>query len=427
MPYTKKSLGRSQIEFCITVTPDACRKHLEKAAERISMRVAVKGFRKGHAPYDLVKREVGDMAILEEALKSIIKESFYAAVTDEGLDTVGMPKVEIEKMAPGNDVVYKATVALLPVVHPADPASLSIAREVKPVEEKHIADTIDAIRGMHATEILKHGAAEGTDKLVIDMDMFIDAVPVEGGQAKNYQVYLSEPHYIPGFNEQVAGLKSGDEKTFSLDFPPTHYQKHLAGKKVDIKVKVQEVYERHLPELSDDLAKKLGQESAEILKQLIADNLRQEAEQKADRQFEMNMLDAMIAGSTFEEIPDVIIDAERQKMMYELKRDLDKHGISLESYLADLKKKEQDIFNEFKAEAEKRAKAALLSRQISKDNGLSATDDEVKQEIAGMKEMYKNDKDYLERLDLPEVKDTVATMIQNKKVLAWMKERVSKK
>lgn len=424
MPHSKKLMEKSQTEFTITVPAADCALHLAKAATRISDRASIKGFRKGHAPYEIVKKEVGEMNILQEALEDIIKESFYLAITAEKLETVGMPKVEIEKLAPGNDIVYKATVALMPQIKLPDISKIKVEKKVKPTEPKIVDDTIDAIRGMHAAEILKNASAGPMDKVILDLNMSVDNVPIEGGQAKKYQVYLSEQHYIPGFNEQIIGLKKDEEKTFTLELPKTHYQKSIAGKKVDFQIKVHDVYERQLPELSDDLAKKLGQDSVAKLRELVENNLREEAEQKADRQFDIELLDEVIKNTEFEVIPDVIIDAERQKMMYELKRDLDRHGISIEQYLADLKKKEEDVYNDFKDQAEKRAKAALVSRQIAKEHSIAATEEEINADIAMMKDAYKDNKEYMENLERPEVRDSVASMIQNRKVMLWLKAKV---
>ncbi|EKD67380.1 MAG: Trigger factor [uncultured bacterium] len=424
MPYTKKDLKDSQVEFTITVAPADYQESLQKAAVRLSERANIKGFRKGKAPYDVLKKEIGEMAIMQEALEDIVKKTFFDAVKTEKLETIGMPQVSIEKVAPGNDIVYKATVALMPSVKLPDIKKIKVTKGETKIDEKKIDETLEALRGMHATEILKEGKAEGTDKLVLDMDMIIDNVPVDGGQAKNHQVYLSENHYIPGFNKEVEGLKTGDKKEFSLDFPKDHYQKHLAGKKVDFKVTVKEVYERQLPELSDDMAKSLGQESIAALTELIHNNMLQEATQKVEQKAEIEILDAIIEKATFAPIPQVLIDAERQKMFYELQRDLEKNNIEISQYLADIKKTEEEIYNDFKVQAEKRAKAALVSRQVAMDQSIVISDEEIDAEITILEEMYKTKKEYLDNLKKPEVRDTIATSMQNRKVMEWLKEQV---
>ena len=426
MSHSLKKLEKSEIELTLTVAPADYEKHLQKAAQRLSERTTIKGFRKGKVPFDVVKKEVGEMAILQEALEDVIRETFYNAVTNEKLETIGMPKIDIEKIAPGNDIIYKATVGLMPKVELANLSKIEVKKETKKVDDVKITETLDAIRGINAVETPKDGPAVGTDKLVIDMDMKLDNVPIEGGQAKDYQVYLSEDHYVRGFNKEVEGLKKGEEKEFTLDFPDTHYQKMLAGKKVQFKIKVKEVLERHLPELTDEMAKKLGQDTVEKLKETIIKNLEAEAEQKAEQKTEIEMLEKIVADSKFEPIPTVIIDSERQKMFYELKSNLERHGVEIDQYLADIKKTEKELYEEFKTQAEKRAKAALVSRQVAIEQNLKVSEEELNQEIGNMREIYKNEKETLERLNDAGVRESIATAIQNKKVVKWLKEKIVK-
>lgn len=426
MSHTLKKLDNSEIELTITVIPADYEKHLQKAAQRLSERKAIKGFRKGKVPYDIIKKELGDMSILQESLEDIIRESFYAAVMEEKLETIGMPKIDIEKIAPDNDVIYKATVGLMPKVKLADLKKIEVKKEIKKIDETKIKETLDALRGINAVEVPKESGAVGTDKLVIDMDMSLDNVPVDGGQAKDYQVYLSEDHYVPGFNKEVEGLKKGEEKEFTLNFPDTHYQKMLAGKTVQFKVKVKEVFERTLPELTDDMAKSLGQDTVEKLKETIRQNLEAEQTQKAEQKLEIEMLEKIVEGSKFDPIPTVIIDSERQKMFYELKANLEKHGVEISQYLADIKKTEKEMYEEFKAQAEKRAKAALVSRQIASEQELKITPEELAEEIKNMTEAYKNEPETLERLKDAGVRESIATAMQNKKVINWLKEKIVK-
>jgi len=425
MSHTIKNIPNSEIEITITVTPKTYQPHLEAAAKRISTRMAVKGFRKGNVPYDMMKKEVGEMALLQEALQSIVQATYVEAIQKEDLEIVGTPQIDLVKNAPGNDIVYKATVALLPKVTLADASKLTVKRKDITIEDAKVSETIEALRGMHAQEIVKEGPATGTDKLVIDMDMTVDKVAVEGGQAKDYQVYLSEDHYIPGFNKEVEGLKKGDTKKFSLEFPKTHYQKHLAGKTADFAVTVKEVFTRELPELNDEFAKKLGQKDLKALTDIITSNLENEAKQKTNQQYEIDILDAMIEKTTFEDIPEVLINSERQKMFYELQRDLERNGVSVEQYMQDIKQTQEELYEGFRNQALKRAKAALISRQVALEKEIHVTDEEVDNEIELMKQAYEHNKEAQDNLKKPEVRDSIATVLQNKKVVAWLKEQVA--
>lgn len=427
MKHTVKTLPQSQIEISVTITPAEYENHMEKAATRISERTAVKGFRKGKVPYDTIKKEFGEMNILNEALESIVQEAFYKAVKAEGIETIGMPQITVDKMAPANDVEFKAIVALLPKVTLPKLETIKVAKQLKEIKDEHIHDVLKNLTKMQSKEVIKHDVASEADMIEIDMNLKKEGVPIEGGQAKGYKVYLSEKdHHIEGFNDQLLGLKAGEEKTFKLPFPKNYHNLMLAGNVGEFEVKVKGVYSQEFPELDDVFAKSLGQENLEKLKERIRENLELEAGQKADKQAEIEIFDTIIKSAKFDEIPEVLIDAERRKMFYELKQDLDRNGIEIEKYLADIKKTEKEIFEDFKEQATKRAKASLVSRQVAKEHEIKVGDEEVEKELEMLRETYKNDQQALENLRREEVKDTIRTIEQNKKVVAWLKERVLK-
>jgi trigger factor len=398
---------------------------MEAAATRISERAAIKGFRAGKAPYEMVKQQVGEIRIIEEAMQTIVEKNFFAAAKETKLDTVGMPQITITKIAPGNDVVFTATVALLPKITLGDITTVQVKHQAKEIADADINGVLNDLKKMQTKEVLKEGAATKEDKLVINMEMFLDKVPVEGGQAPNHQVYLNEPHYIPGLAEQLVGLKKDDTKEFSLKFPKDHYQKHLAGKDVDFKIKVHEVFELQHPDINDDFAKSLGQESLATLKDIIKTNLANEAKQKDEQKIEIEILDQMIANSQISEIPDVLINAEKQKIFNELKYSLANQGIEMEKYLKDLKKTEEEIFTDFSEQAMRRVKAALISRQIALDNNIRTEKADLEEEIKQIKAAYPDNKNVEENLKKQEVLDTLSLTIQNRKVMAWLKEKIS--
>ncbi len=426
MSYTLKKTDKSTAELTITVAPADYKKNMEVAAVRLSERAAIKGFRPGKAPYDLVKQEMGEIRILEEAMQSIVESNFFKAVSEEKLDTIGMPQISLQKFAPGNELVFTASVALLPKVTVPDLTTINVEGKPVTVSKEQIDETMENLRKMQGKEVIKAGSATKDDKVVVNMDMFIDKVPMEGGQAPNHQVYLSEPHYIPGFAEELVGLKKDDTKEFTLKFPKEHYQKHFAGKDVDFKVKVNEVYELSYPELNDEFAKALGQQSLEKMVELLTTNLTREGQRKEDERFEIALLEQLIEKSSFEVIPDVLIDAEKNKMFYELKHNLEEQGIPVEKYLADMKKTEAEILADFTAQADKRAKAALISRQIALQNNIKIEPDEMNKELDAIRAAYPNNPQVEENLKRQEVIQTIATTLQNKKVMQWVKEQVKK-
>ena len=244
---------------------------------------------------------------------------------------------------------------------------------------------------------------------------------------KGHQVYLSEAHYIPGFAEQLVGLKKDEEKEFPLRFPKDHYQKHLADKMVDMKVKVKDVFELQSPEINDNFAKALGQKDLATLKKLLSENLLKEAEHKEDQRLEIALLDAVIASSEFSELPRILVDSEKHRMFHELRHNLEQQGIAMDQYLKDLKKTEEQIYQDFEDGATKRANAALVSRKIAKENNLTVDQKDIDEEVAKIKAAYAGDTKIEEALKRPDVLDTVAVTIQNRKVVAWLRDKILKK
>lgn len=427
MKYELKKLEKSQVELTITVEPTDYKKDLANAALRISERANIKGFRPGKAPYETIKQQMGEIKIFEEAMQSIVEKNFFDATKKEALDTVGMPQITIIKVAPGNDFVFKATVALLPKIKLGNLASVKIKHQAKEVTDKDIDGVLNDLQKMQTKEILKSAAADKTDKVIINMEMFINKVPVEGGQAPNHQVYLNEDHYIPGLAEQLVGLKRDDSKEFSLKFPKEHYQKHLAGKDVDFKVKVNDVFELQHPPIDEAFAKSLGQENVEKLKSILKENLIADAKHKDDQKIEIEILDSLIASSEFGDVPEVLINAEKNKIFHELKNSLANQGIEMEKYLKDIKKTEEEIYKDFTEQALRRVKAALVSRQVALENKIEAEKKDVDAEVKMIKAAYPDNKNVEENLKKPEALETLALTIQNRKVLQFLKEKILSK
>ena len=424
MQQTLKNLPKSQAEIVITVTPDEYMKDMEAAAARLSERAAIHGFRPGKAPYDIVKQQLGEIKILEEAMQTIVEKNFFAAVTEEKLQTIGMPEITLEKMAPGNDFVFKAVVALLPTVKLPNLSTIKVEKKPVSVGDKEVGAVLEDLKKMQGKEVAKEGAATKDDKVVVSMNMSIDKVPVEGGQAPNHQVYLNEQHYIPGFAEQLVGLKKSDKKQFTLKFPTEHYQKHLAGKDVDFDIEVKDVFALEFPALGDEFAKKLGQKDLGALKKILEQNLHHEAEHKEEQRVEGEILEKIIAASEFWDIPELLIRSEKQKMFNELKHDLEQNGVDFEKYLKDIKKTEEEIYQDFTDRGTTRVKAALISRQVALDNDIKVDEKEIEDEAAMIRLTYQGDPKVEEALKRPEVRDTLAMTVQNRKVISFLKEKI---
>lgn len=417
-----KNLPKSQAELIITVDTEECKPLIEKAAQRMSEQSKIEGFRPGKAPYDIVKARFGEHAILEEAAEDIVKKNFFAAVKENKLETIGQPKIEIVKMAASNPFEFKATVAIVPEIKLGAYKNLGVKKQKTEITDEKAEAVLSDLAKMRSKEILTDKAATAKDKVLVDMEMTKDSVAIEGGDTKNMTVYLAEKHYIPGFNEELVGVKKGDEKTFSLNFPESHYQKHLAGAKVDFKVKVKDVYEIQPPEINDEFAKTAGQKSLADLRALIKKNLEAEAAMKDEEKFEIEVLAKIVETCKFSDIPEVLINEETHRMVHELEHNVEAQGMNFEDYLKSVKKGEKELMLEFVPEAIKRIKIALVVREVGKVENIKADDKEVMEEIAKLMNAYKDNADAQRQISQPDYADYIRTRIENRKAVDLIKQ-----
>lgn len=421
-----KKLPKSQVEITVEMNQAEMEPHVKKAAEHISEHRDIKGFRRGHAPYEKVKQEVGEMAIYEAALERMVQTGYYQAIREKQLQAIGAPKVDVKKLAPGNSMAFTAVVGVLPEITLPDFTKISVEKKPKSIGDKEVEDTIESLRKMRGTEVSKETAAEKENKVVVDMDLLVDKVPVEGGQTKDHGIYLNEEYYVPGLPEQLVGLKKGDEKEFMLAFPKEHYQKHLAGKDVQFKVKVKDVMERQFPEVNEEFAKGLGQESLTKLKELLKENLQSEASRKEDERQEIEMLEGIIEKAKFGDIPDVLIDAEKRRIFADFKHRVESQGLSIDDYLKSIDKTPEQVAEGYKEQAEKRVKTTLALRQYALDANIEVTPEDMAAEIETMKEAYKDQPDVLRQLESEDTHESLKVIIRNRKAVKKLKEQIVK-
>ncbi len=426
MQITKNDLGKNQIELLIELTAEEVAPHLKTAANKLSQTSQIPGFRPGKAPYETIKNRFGEMAILQHALDDIISQSFFEAVTQEKLVTVGQPNINVEKIAPGNPLVYKAKVSLLPKITLGNWKELKVAKEEVKVETEDIDKTLKQLQELNASETPVDRPAQNNDKVELDFEALIDKVVIEGGKNYKYPVILGEQRMIPGFEEQIIGLKNGDTKEFELKFPEKYFQQNLAGKLTTFKVKVIQVYERSLPELNDELAKKLALDDLATLKKQIKENIEQDKTKKAQQKTENEAIKAIIAQTQVEDIPEVLIDNEIHKMIHELEGDLERQGLDMVGYLKSINKTHDDLHHDFETPALERIKAALILRQIALTEKIDIKAEEVEAEITKEEAMYKNYPEALANIRKPQYRDYLHNALVNQKVIKFIIETIVK-
>ncbi|MFA6594224.1 MAG: trigger factor [Candidatus Buchananbacteria bacterium] len=420
---------KSQVEIAVELSPAELLPYLTKAAEKIATDKPLEGFRPGKAPYDVVLKKYGEMAILSEAVDDIISKTYYQAIKDNNLTTIGQPQINLEKMAPENPFSYKATVAVLPQVKIGELAKIKLQRKPIAITDEQIQKVIEEIRKMRSREEKTDKAAEKGDLAKIDFDVFRDGVPIDQGSAKNYPLLLGEDKFIPGFEDRIVGLKAGEEKEFTLDFPEKYFEKSLAGKPAEFKIKVNEVAKIILPEANDELAKTVSGGKFTALEELkinIKENLLLEEQAKQDRRLEIELLEEAVKLSEFGELPEILVHEEIHRMLHELEDSLSRQGMDLGNYLQSLKKTEEEMEKEMEPQAIVRVKTAILSREIYQQNKFEVTPDEVDKEIEELLKNYPPNPDVKKQLESETYRDYLKNSLGNRKVMDYLKKLVIK-
>ncbi|MFH1207802.1 MAG: trigger factor [Patescibacteria group bacterium] len=424
MKTSVKYLPKSRVELIVELSPDEMKPYQEQAAKSLSYGTKIAGFRPGKAPYDLVEREVGAMKILQEAAEKAIERSFTEAIVEHKLVTVGPPQVALEKLAPGNLFSYKATVSVLPQVELTDYRKVKAnKREVK-VETKEIDETVTNLRKMYGKEKLVTRPARQGDKIEIDLDTYMDKVPIDGGTSKNHPVVIGEGHFIPGFEESVIDMATGQTKEFQLKFPKTYHRKDLAGQPVDFKVKVNSVFEIELPAVDDSFAKMLGQfEKLDDMRAQIEQSIHRDKSAKEQQRWELEIINYVITKSSFGELPAILMETELHKMMHELEHEVTGEGMKFEDYLQSIKKSKEELQAEFRPQAEKRIKTALVLREIATKEHIQVSDDELEKEINIHQKQYENKPEIAEQLKKPEYRDYLRNILRSQKVFEFLDKK----
>lgn len=425
---TRENIPKHAVKLTITVSADEMRPELERAAKRVSEQVQIPGFRPGHASYDAVKTQVGEMKILEGALEEIVRQTLVEATQSENIETVGSPSINVEKMAPGNELVYTAELALMPVVEKlADYVNLSVKAKEANVKDEDVQKTLAELQKTQRKEVREQGQTETTKdhKAVIDLTMKKNGVIVEGGTAKKYQVYLAEPHYIPGFVNELVGMKEQETKTFTLPFPKEHYQKHLAGANVDFEVTLSELYHLESPALDDTLASSLGEKSFEDLKALLRANMVEEKKHEEALRQEREMLSLIARESRFSEMPDLLVNQEVNKMMHELEQAIEEKGGKFDDYLQSIKKTLAQLKLEITPQAIERIKVTLIIRELGKQMELVVSGQEIDAALDELAAQYP-DKESKDRIYSAEYREYMEIAQRNKKVVEKLRETMVK-
>ena len=378
-------MPKSRVRLTIEISPEEMVQYDKRAYEKLAKGIEIKGFRLGNAPRALVIERVGQNRFMKEIFDLALPSSYSQALTQEKLTPVQPPKVIIQKFpsaAVGSDsgeniLIYQAEVDTMPDVEVGDYTKIKV-NKVKPekVKSEEIKKVLDNIQMQHAKFNDVARPAKAGDRVEIDFEGSINGVVQEKLSSKNYPLILGKKVMVPGFEDNLVGLVKGQEKEFEIKFPKEFRIKDIAGKKVKFKVKVNDVKEIEKPPLDDNLAKKFNQKTVENLKKEIEKSIAKDKEMIAKRKMENEIIDKLIS-ETKVEVPESLVEQELDRMVTNLKSQVERYRIPFDKYLERMKKSPEDLRKEWRQQAAKTVKVGLALRGVVEKEKIDPHDKEA--------------------------------------------------
>ncbi len=415
-----EKIENSKVVLTIEVGAEEFETAINKAYIKMRGKINVPGFRPGKTPRKIIEQHYGKEVFYEEAVNIVLPDAYEAAVKEQGLTTVGYPQVELENVGP-EGVTFKCTVAVYPEVKLGQYKGLEAPRAEVKVMAADVNARLKEMADRNSRLVSVDRAVKKGDIAVIDFEGFDNGVPFEGGKGENHELEIGSGSFVPGFEDQVIGMKAGEEKDIDITFPE-NYTPELAGKPVVFHVKVNEVKVKEVPELDDEFAKDVSE--FDTLKELKADlkkKITEERTTSAQHAFEDVLMDQVAEGIEAE-IPQEMIDLQAQSMVENLKRQLASQGISYEQYVQFAGGDESKILADAQEPALRQIRMDLAVEAIIKAEGIDATDEEIEAEMKKVADNYgmdvENVKKYLRTEDVKEqvVREKVIKLVADNAV-----------
>ena len=401
-----EKLEKSRAALTIEASAEEFEAAVNKAYLKMRGKINVPGFRVGKAPRKIIEKMYGEEVFYEEAVNIILPDAYEDAVKEQKLDVVGYPEVELESCTK-DGVVFKCTVAVYPEVKLGQYKGLEAPKAEVKVAAADVNARLKEMADRNSRLVSVERAVKKGDTADIDFEGFDNGVAFDGGKGENFDLEIGSGSFVPGFEEQLIGMKAGEEKDIDITFPE-NYTPELAGKPVVFHVKVNEVKVKEVPAIDDEFAKDVSE--FDTLKELKADikkKMTAERTEAAQRAFE-DVLMAKVAEGVEAEIPHEMVELQAERMMEQFKQQLAAQGIPFDQYLKMTGTTEADFRKQADGPAAEQVKMDLAVEAIIKAEGLEATDEDVENELKNVAEKYGMDLETVKKYLRPEdVKEQV--------------------
>lgn len=402
--FENTATNRGVVTF--TIGQDKIQPALDQAFNKVKKNLNAPGFRKGHMPRAVFNQKFGEEALYDDALNAILPAAYEAAIAELGLDVVAQPKIDVKSIEKGQDWTLTAEVVTKPEVKLGAYKDLEVSVEAsKEVTDEEVDAKLENERKNLAELVVKEGAAENGDTVVIDFVGSVDGVEFYGGKGENHSLELGSGQFIPGFEDQLVGAKAGDEVEVKVTFPEEYQAADLAGKAAVFVTKVNEVKAKEVPALDDELAKDLDDEveTLDELKAKYRKELEAAKEIAYDDAVEGAALDLAVENAEIVELPAEMVEDEVHRAMNEFMGNMQRQGISPEMYFQITGTTQEDLHKQYEADADKRVKTNLVIEAVAAAEGFDATEEEIQKEINDLAAEYNMEVSQVSALLSPEM------------------------
>ena len=415
----EKTKNANEVKLEITIEAEKFDEAIKKVYFKNAKYFNIPGFRKGKAPMHIVEKYYGKEIFYEDAFNDILPEQYELALKENNIEAVSRPNIDVTQIEKGQDLIFTAVVQTKPEIKLCEYKGIEIPKIEYNVSDKNIDEELERIQNKNARLVsVEDRAVEKGDIAVIDSEGFIDGVPFEGGKAEEHELEIGSNTFIPGFEDQVIGIKIDEEKDIKVKFPEEYFSKELAGKDAVFKVKVHEIKKKELPELDDEFAKDVSEfDTLKELKNSIKEKLEKEYDEKEKYEKQEAVIKAICDKSEID-IPSGMLEIEIENMLNDFKTRLSYQGLNLEKYLQIVGKTEDEINKEYEEPAKQAIRSRLIIEAITKKEKIEATADEINKKIDEMAENYGKESDKLKENE--NVRDYIKKEIESEKVIDFL-------
>ena len=390
MNVTTEKIENHKVVLTIEVPAEELDKGIKAACKSLANRVNIPGFRKGKAPRRILEMNIGKEAILDEAFDRVAQKAFDEALKQENLDPVDRPQVDIVTLEEGKNVVFKATITPVPEVTLGEYKGLKVAKDAVEVKDEQVEEQVKNILNHHAKMVdAEEGATVANDDFItLDFKGEVDGVAFAGGEGKDYPLRIGSHSFIDTFEDQLVGLKVGEEKDVNVTFPEEYHAKDLAGKAAVFHCKINSIKHKEMPELTDEFVKaSTSYESIEDMKAKLRENIEKNAQREADTKRRNEILKQATDNITVD-IPEVMVENRVSNMIQELSVNLENQGMNLDAYLKYANMDMAKLREQYKESAAIAVKTDLMLDAVAKAEDIKVENADINAEIALLAATY---------------------------------------